>query len=96
MTATSWTPDPSSVKTRTPKAASSPIGARRSPARPMVMAPATATRHMAPSPSDSTSSATAALSTGGSVLGMATTAVNPPRAAARAPVSTVSASSAPG
>ena len=37
-----------------------------------------------------------ALSMGGSVLGMATTAVNPPRAAERAPVLTVSASSDPG
>ena len=72
------------------------MGARRSPARPMVMAPATATWHVAPAPRARTSSATAALSTGGSVLGMATTAVNPPSAAARAPVSTVSASSAPG
>ncbi len=96
MTDTSWTPAPSSVKRRTPNEASSPMGARCSPARPMVMAPATATWHIAPVPSESTSSATAALSTGGSVLGMATTAVNPPSAAARAPLSTVSASSAPG
>ena len=43
MTATSCTPVPSSVKRRTPNEASSPMGARRSPARPMVMAPATAT-----------------------------------------------------
>ena len=60
------------------------MGARRSPARPTVMAPATATWHMAPAPSARTSRATAALSIGGSVLGMATTAVNPPSAAARA------------
>ena len=38
-----WTPAPSSVKSRTPRAASSAIGASRSPARPTVMAPATAT-----------------------------------------------------
>ena len=52
MTGTSWTPAPSSVNSRTPSAASSPMGASRSPARPTVMAPATATWHIAPSPSD--------------------------------------------
>ena len=45
------TPLPSSVNRRTPSAASSAIGARRSPARPTVMAPATATSAMARSAS---------------------------------------------
>ena len=70
---------------------------QRSPARPTVMAPATSTSHSAASrPSSWTSRTTPALSMAGSVLGIATTAVKPPSAAARAPVSTVSASSRPG
>ena len=47
-------------------------------------------------PRSSTDCTTAASSSGGSVLGMQTTAVQPPSAAARAPVSIVSASSRPG
>ncbi len=81
---------------RTPSPASSPIGARAFPARPTVMAPATATSATADRPRASTSWAVAAQSIAGSVLGMARTAVYPPSAAARAPLSTVSASSRPG
>ncbi len=51
------------------------MGARHSPARPTVMAPATATRHSADRPRPSTSRATAALSIGGFVLGIPTIAV---------------------
>ena len=47
-------------------------------------------------PRSSTDCTTAASSSGGSVFGMHTTAVHPPSAAARAPVSIVSASSRPG
>ncbi len=47
-------------------------------------------------PAASTDATTAASSSGGSVFGITTTAVNPPSAAARAPVSMVSASSSPG
>ena len=43
MSPADCTPLPSSVNRRTPRSASSAIGARRSPARPTVMAPATAT-----------------------------------------------------
>ena len=75
MTPASCTPVPSSVKILTPSAASSPMGAKHVPARPTVMAPATATRHRAVSPRARTSRATAALSMGGFVLGMASTAV---------------------
>ena len=96
MSRLSCTPVPSSVNRRTPRAAISAIGASRSPARPTVMAPATSTSHRARRPRCWTSRTTLASSMAGSVLGMATTAVYPPRAAAREPVSTVSASSRPG
>ena len=75
MSPPSCTPAPSSVKSVTPRSASSPIGARAWPARPTVMAPATATSASAPRPRSSTSRATPAESMAGSVLGMATTAV---------------------
>ena len=75
MSAPSCTPAPSSVKRVTPRAASSPSGASAWPARPTVMAPATATSAGQPAPRASTSAATPAESIGGSVLGMATTAV---------------------
>ena len=91
------TQEPSSVKMRTPSAYSSPIGASCSPARPTVMQPDDTTSHSpAAAPVASTELTTAASSSAGRVLGMATTAVNPPRAAARVPVSMVSASSSPG
>src|SRR5438552_13962436 len=60
------------------------------------MQPDGKTAHAACSAAASTAETTLASSSGGSVFGMATTAVNPPRAAARAPVSTVSACSIPG
>ena len=75
MSAPSCTPAPSSVKSVTPSAASSPSGARAWPARPTVMAPATATSEVQPAPRASTSAATPAVSMAGSVLGMATMAV---------------------
>ena len=75
MSRVSCTPAPSSVNRRTPRAAISPIGASSSPLRPRVMAPATRTSQIEPAPSSSTSRTTPALSMGGSVLGMATTAV---------------------
>ena len=75
MRAPSWTPSPSSVNSRTPSSASSAMGASRSPARPTVMAPETTTWAQAPRPRSRTWRATAAESIGGSVLGMATTAV---------------------
>ena len=75
MRSESCTPVPSSVKIVTPRAASSAIGASRSPSRPTVMAPAGRTSQDAPAARLSTSLATPAESMGGSVLGMATTAV---------------------
>ena len=97
ITSGSCTPLPSSVNSRTPAPASSAIGASCSPARPIVMQPEGATSHRpAAMPARRTCSTTASESCGGSVFGMATTAVNPPSAAAREPVSIVSASSRPG
>ena len=90
------TPAPSSVNSRTPSPAISAMGANRSPARSTVMAPATATSAVALAPSSSTLRTASAESRAGSVLGMATTAVNPPSGAARVPVSMVSDSSRPG
>ena len=88
---------PSSVKSRTPSAASSPMGARRSPARPTVMAPATATWHVRPAPrAPAPRAPPRRCRWAGRCWAWPRTAVNPPSAAARAPVSTVSASSAPG
>src|SRR5262245_25120046 len=72
------------------------MGASSAPARPLVTQPATRTSHAARRPRASTASTTAASSSGGSVFGMHTTAVQPPSAAARAPLSTSSASSRPG
>ena len=93
----SCTPLPSSVKSFTPAAASSPNGVRCSPARPTVIEPDGSTSHSpARSPWRRTKSTTSTLSCVGSVFGIATTAVNPPSAAARLPVSIVSASSRPG
>ena len=92
----SCTPAPSSVKIRTPSRTSSAMGTRSAPRRPTVMAADGYTSQHAPALRSCTSRTTAAQSMGGSVLGMATMAVNPPNAAPRAPVSTVSASSRPG
>ncbi len=92
----SCTPVPSSVKSRTPRSAISAIGASRSPARSTVIAPDGCTAHSASRARSCTSRTTAALSMAGVVLGIATTAVNPPRAAQRLPDSIVSASSLPG
>src|SRR5690606_5863606 len=61
-----------------------------------VMAAEVRTSQQAARPSSSTSRATPAESMAGVVLGMASTHVKPPRTAARAPVSIVSASAAPG
>ena len=96
MRRASATPAPSSVKNRTPSSAISPIGASCSPARPTVMAPEVRTSHGAVRPSSSTSRTMPAWSMAGIVLGMARMHVYPPRAAPRAPDSTVSASSWPG
>ena len=75
MSPADWTPAPSSVNSRTPRAAISASGARRSPARPWVMAPATATSVVAVAARSRTLRTASAVSSGGSVLGMATTAV---------------------
>ena len=72
----SWTPLPSSVNSRTPAAASSANGASCSPARRIVMQPAGSTSHNpAASPRARTKSTTPRASCGGSVFGIATTAV---------------------
>ena len=97
MRSGSCTPLPSSVKIRTPIAASSANGASWVPFRPTVIAAAGSTSH---SPARAaccrTKSTTSTQSCVGSVFGIATIAVKPPRAAARLPVSIVSASSLPG
>ena len=74
-----------------------PSSASRSPLSPTVTAP-TGTTSTSPAswPSRQTCSTTPAVSATGSVLAIACTAVKPPSAAARLPVSTVSASSRPG
>ena len=93
----SCTPLPSSVKIRTPAPASDENGASVVPARPTVMQPeGTTSTRPAFCPCALTNSTTMTLSWAGSVFGMATTAVYPPMAAARLPVSIVSASSLPG
>ena len=84
ITFASATQSPSSVKTRTPRSYSSPSGASSCPARPWVMHPATVTRHDTWRPFSSTAATTLASSSGGVVFGIATTAVKPPSAAARA------------
>ena len=90
---------PSSLNTRTRarEAAMASSGARDCPPRPTVTAPIGRTSHQpASSPRARTCSTTPAVSATGSVLAIAWTAVKPPSAAARVPVSTVSASSPPG
>ena len=75
MSRSSCTPVPSSVKSLTPRAAISAMGASCSPARSTVIAPEAWTSHTLDLPSSSTSRTTAALSMVGVVLGMASTAV---------------------
>ena len=97
MTPTSWTPAPSSVNSRTPRAASSPMGARRSPARPTVMAPATATWHMAAVPERQHLEGHRGAVDGGVGVGHGHHGREPAeRRPPGPPLSTVSASSAPG
>ena len=93
----SCTPLPSSVNNVTPASRSSLYGANACPARPTVMQPDGTTSHSpARTPCERTNSTTIRESCEGSVLGIATTAVNPPKAAALLPVSMVSDSSRPG
>ena len=93
----SCTPLPSSVNNVTPASRSSLYGANASPARPTVMQPDGMTSQSpARSPCARTNSTTIRESCDGSVFGIATTAVKPPNAAARLPVSIVSDSSRPG
>ena len=90
---------PSSLKTLTCAAecAMAPNSAMLSPAKSLVTAPTAKTSHQPASlPKRTTCSTTPAVSATGSVFAMAKTAVYPPRAAARVPVKTVSASSRPG
>ena len=91
---------PSSVKTltRAAESAIAPSSARREPWRPDGDRPHRRTTSTRPAsrPSRQTCSTTPAVSATGSVLAIACTAVKPPSAAARVPVSTVSASSRPG
>ena len=99
MSKASDTQCPSSLKTRTRAAESAivPNSASCSPRRPTDTAPTGCTSHKPMSrPSRHTCSTTAAESATGVELAIANTAVNPPRAAAAVPVSTVSASSRPG
>ena len=93
----SCTPFPSSVKMRTPSAAKEAYDTNCVPSRPTVMQPdGTTSQRPASIPRSRTNRIVCTLSWAGSVLGIATTAVNPPSAAARLPVSIVSASSLPG
>ena len=95
----SWTHMPSSenMRTRACESAIAPRSARASPARPTVTAPTGCTSHQPASrPSRHTCSTTPAVSAVGVELAIARTEVKPPIAAARVPVSTVSASSLPG
>ena len=97
MIAGSCTPDPSSVKIFTPLRAMSASGANATPARPTVMQPlgATSTKP-ARRPCARTNSMMGMESCAGVVFGIATSAVYPPFAPARLPVSIVSESSLPG
>src|SRR4051794_20389732 len=99
MRAGSATHFPSSekIRTRAAESAIAPSSASRSPRSPTVTAPTgTTSTRPASWPSRQTCSTTPAVSATGSVLAIACTAVNPPSAAARLPVSTVSVSSRPG
>jgi len=75
----------------TPALRSEPMGASSSPAMPLVMAPVMNTLTAPCSRAMSWMSATVpGLSMAGEVLGMHTTEVNPPRAAAAVPLAMVS------
>gem|GEM_PF-4343030 len=90
-------PSSENTETRARERCISPSSASSRPASSSVMAPTGITwQWLAATPSVSTCSAVSAVSVTGWVLAIAKTAVNPPRAAARDPDSTVSASSRPG
>ena len=90
-------PSSENTRTRAAESAIAPSSARRWPPSPTVTAPTGKTSQCPASrPSRHTCSTTPAVSATGSVLAIACTAVKPPSAAARVPVSTVSASSRPG
>ena len=81
----------------TPARFREPIGANSSPPVPLVIVPAMKTFTTPLRSARSRINATVpALSTGGDVLGMQTTEVNPPRAAAAVPVAIVSFAVCPG
>ncbi len=91
------TPSPSSVNITTPALTSSPISVSSAPRRPLVMAADGSTLTMPSALAlDLTSSMMATLSMAGMVLGMATSVVTPPAAAARVPLAMVSLPSWPG
>ena len=90
-------PSSENTETRARERCISPSSASSPPARFFVMAPIGNTwQLLATAPSASTCSAFSAVSVTGWVFAIAKTAVKPPRAAAREPDSTVSASSRPG
>ncbi len=91
MSSLDWTQSPSSVIATTPARLSEPIGASAWPFRPTVMQPVGSTFTTASRPAASLMNwIVPALSAGGEVLGMQTTVVKPPAAAAREPVPIVS------
>ncbi len=97
ITPADMTGRPSSVTQTQPASFNSAMSARASPLLPRVMEPAGRTRAKPASLARAwTNRATDALSQTGLVLGMATTVVTPPAAAARAPVAMVSFPSSPG
>ncbi len=87
---------PSSDSPAAPAAARACTSLGSNPARSRVAAPTTRTRHAAPRARARTAATASDESMGGSVFGMAHTVVNPPRAAARVPLSIVSAPLEPG
>ena len=91
-----WTGLPSSENATAPPSAMSAISASSSPRRPFETVPMGYTSTASPSARFLTNSTTSRVAMGGSVLGMQATAVNPPQAAARAPVWMVSLCSWPG
>ena len=90
-------PSSENTRTRAAESAIAPNSASLDPPSPTVTAPTGCTSQWpAARPSRQICSVTPAVSATGSVLAIACTAVNPPSAAARVPVSMVSASSRPG
>src|SRR5688572_28990289 len=88
---------PSSVSATTPAFFKDPMGASSSPAMPLVIAPETNTFTQPSAAALScTHATTLGLSIDGEVLGMHTTLVNPPAAAAFVPVAIVSFADWPG